>query len=196
MNHRTATRRRRVRRGFNLVELMIALSITATLLTATFVAIDASFDAYQRTTEQASTHTVGRLILHRVLTLIRSGTEFGPFPLSPLDSLVESNFIEFVTPTGEVMTIEWDPDEEALVIDIDGTENLLLGGVIAQLDPDTGEQVAPFVLEYEKGRTLWRATVDLTIVPDDDMEVEIDGDAQQVIRLVGSAMPRNLAYQQ
>ena len=47
--------RTRTRRGFNLIELLIALAITASLLTATMVAIHASFQAYQTTTEVAST---------------------------------------------------------------------------------------------------------------------------------------------
>ena len=37
--------------------------------------------------------------------------------------------------------------------------------------------------------------MDITIVPDDNMSVELDGDNQQQIRLVASAMPRIEAYQ-
>ena len=48
-----ARRRTGARRGFNLIELLVALTITSTLLTATMVALDASFTAYQRTTEVA-----------------------------------------------------------------------------------------------------------------------------------------------
>ena len=36
--------------------------------------------------------------------------------------------------------------------------------------------------------------IDLTIVPDDNMSVQLDGDNQQVIRLVASAIPRIQAY--
>ena len=68
---------RTARWGFNLVEMLIALVITAALLTATMVALDASFMAYQATTEEASTHTISRLIMNRMLTLIRTGQEFG-----------------------------------------------------------------------------------------------------------------------
>ena len=76
---RTTLRRGRVRRrGFNLVEVLIALAITATLLTATLAALDASFRAYQATTEEVSTQSIGRIVMHRMLTLIRTGTDFGP----------------------------------------------------------------------------------------------------------------------
>jgi prepilin-type N-terminal cleavage/methylation domain-containing protein len=187
--------RRRVRRGFNLVELLIALSISATLLTAVMVALDASFVAYQRTTEQASTQTIGRLTMHRMLTLIRSGEDFGPFPLDPLDRIVESDFIEIrLVEGGDVVTLEWREGDEALYYIVGGDEHLLLEGVIAATDPDTGDPIPPFTLEYEMGRKLYRATIDLSLRPDDNMDVQLDGDWEQIIRLVASAQPRGTTF--
>ena len=82
---------RRARRGFSLVEMLIALAITAALLTSTFVALDVSFRAYQKTTEVASTHIIARLMMHRMLTLIRTGQEFGPYPINmSTDRVIES----------------------------------------------------------------------------------------------------------
>jgi prepilin-type N-terminal cleavage/methylation domain-containing protein len=196
--------RPRRRRGFNLVEMLIALAITAALLSATMVALDASFMAYQTTTEVASTHTVSRLAMLRLMTLIRTGQEFGPFPINPQDSLVESAEIEFLTPgpPSQLIRIEWfetpdgaHPAANALYVVVDGgTPQLLLEGVIPAFD-EFDVQIMPFTLEYELGRRLYRATVDITIVPDDNMSVELDGDNQQQIRLVASAMPRIEAYQ-
>ena len=186
---------RRLRRGFNLVEMLIALAITAALLAATMVALDASFMAYQSTTEVASTHTVGRLAMHRILALIRTGTEFAPLPVNPHDPIRESDYLDIRTPDGTVVSLEWREDEEALYVAVDGESFLLMEGVIAQYDPDTEEQIPPFTLEYEMGNKLYRATVDLAIVPDDNMSVELDGDNQEVIRLVASAMPRLSAFQ-
>jgi hypothetical protein len=76
------------------------------------------------------------------------------------------------------------------------TTNLLLEGVKAQYIPNTNppERIPPFTLQYEKGRTLYRATIDLTVVPDDNMSVQLDGSNMDVIRLVASAMPRLEAY--
>ena len=187
------------RRGFNLVEMLIALVITAALLTATMVALDASFMAYQATTEEASTHTISRLIMNRMLTLIRTGREFGPFPVNPQDSLVQDDFIQFLTPNGEVLELRWVELEEALYVirDPGGLDewNLLLEGVVRQDDPNNpGEYIRPFTLEYKLGRQLYRATIDLTVVPDDNMSVTLDGDNQRVIRLVASAMPRTEVY--
>ena len=111
----TILRRPRRRRGFNLVEMLIALAITAALLSATMVALDASFMAYQTTTEVASTHTISRLAMLRLMTLIRTGQDFGPFPINPQDSIVESTEIEFLTPGDDVkpsqlIRIEWFED--------------------------------------------------------------------------------------
>ncbi|MFB3139456.1 MAG: type II secretion system protein J [Phycisphaerales bacterium] len=190
---------RTARRGFNLVEMLIALVITATLLTATMVALDASFMAYQATTEEASTHTISRLIMNRMLTLIRTGQEFGPFPVNPQDSLVQDDFIQFLTPNGEVLELRWVELEEALYVirDPGGLNewHLLLEGVVRQDDPNNpGDYIRPFTLEYKLGRRLYRATIDLTVVPDDNMSVTLDGDNQRVIRLVASAMPRTEVY--
>lgn len=191
--------RRGLRRAFNLVELLMALAISSALLTAVFLALDASFDAYQRTTETTSTQTVGRLVVQRVQTLVRSGVEFGPVPANPNQRIVESNLIDIrLVEGGPVITIEWHPLDEELVYYVDGgTEYVLLEGVIEQLDPDTGDPIPPFRLEFEQGRELYRATMDLAIMPDDSMDVELEGDDANniVLRLVASAMPRQVAYQ-
>jgi prepilin-type N-terminal cleavage/methylation domain-containing protein len=203
--HRTTRIRRGAarRRGFNLVELLLALAISAALLTSTMVALDASFMAYQATTELASTHTVARLALHRMMALIRTGQEFGPFPADPNDSIVATDEIEFLTPDGaggfQVMSLRWvesDPllEDNALYIVIAGNSYLLLEGVVPQFDDD-GEQVMPFTLEYELGRNLHRATIDLLIEPDDNQSTEVDQSVGgQRIHLVASAMPRIAAY--
>lgn len=192
------------RRGFNLVELLIAMTITATLLAATMVALDASYTAYERTTRAASTHNVSRITMDRIQSLIRNGESFMPRPANPNDSIVESDFIEVVLPVDaagnqRAMRIEWKEADEALyVITIDpdtGAEletHLLLEGVVAQYDD--GYRIRPFTLEYHLGRILHRATIDLMMIPDDNLSVDIDGSDPYVIRLIGTAVPRRVAY--
>ncbi len=189
------------RRAFNIPELLIALAINAMLLLATLVALNASYNAYSRTTEVASTHTIGRLVMSRMLTMIRTGTQFGPYPSSPLTTTVHSDYIEFVTPENQLMILEWVPDESALYVEVQDvatgqviTHQKLLEGVVPQTDSD-GNDLHPFTLEFVKGVHLYRATVDLTIQPDDNLSTGIDGDnAAQTIRLVASAMPRTQDY--
>lgn len=203
--------RHSIRRGFNLVELLIALAITAALLSAVMVALNASFVAYQTTTEVASTHTISRLIMNRMLTMIRTGSEFGPYPVNPLESIVTSDFIQFQTSGGAVVTLEWKedadplngyPQGEALYATVDDgggspSTNLLLEGVKPQyveVSAGVTERVRPFTMQYEKGRHLYRATIDLMVVPDDNMSVMLDGNNTETIRLVASAMPRLETY--
>ena len=117
---------------------------------------------------------------------------------------MESTKIEFLTPgpPRQLVLIEWfeTPDGQhavgnALYVTIDdGTPQVLLEGVIPAFD-ELDQQIMPFTLEYKLGRKLYRATVDITIVPDDNMSVELDGNNQQEIRLVATAMPRIQAYQ-
>ena len=213
MNQATPCRRqprralRGQRRGFNLVELLIALAISAALLAATMVALDASFTAYQSTTEWASTHTISRLTMHRMMALIRTGVTFGPVPINPNDSLVQENYIEIIMPSGQYVKLEWieNPDVNhsvgnALWVQVDtDPPRLLLEGVVKQeaMDPDTGlpVPVPPFTMEYELGRKLFRATIDLMVIPDDNQSVTMDGDnSDQIIRLVASVTPRMAAY--
>lgn len=188
-----------LRRGFNLVELLLALVICAALLTATMVALNASFMAYQATTEVASTHTISRLTMNRMLTLIRTGKDFGPYPNSPLDATIASDFIEFRTPNDQILSLEWIEADEALYVSVtdpsSGSETSyqLLGGVKAQYD-EAGNRIRPFTLQFEKGKHLYRATIDLTVKPDDNMSVTLDGNNEDIIRLVASAMPRLAAY--
>lgn len=88
------------RRGLSLIEMMIALTISVTLLTATLAALDAMFKGYKQTTESASTHLISRIVVSRVLGMIRTGEGFGPTPLSVLDrgeNPLSSDFVQFVS---------------------------------------------------------------------------------------------------
>ncbi|MDG1978790.1 MAG: prepilin-type N-terminal cleavage/methylation domain-containing protein, partial [Phycisphaerales bacterium] len=141
---KTTLRRGRVRRrGFNLVEVLIALAITATLLTATLAALDASFRAYQATTEEVSTQSIGRIVMHRMLTLIRTGTDFGPYPADPRVTTIQSDFIEFRTQNGEIVTITWNRNDETLLYSVEGNTPVeMLDGVIGTTD-DAGVVQSP-----------------------------------------------------
>lgn len=191
-------------RGFSVVEMLVALAISATLLTATLQAFDASWRGYKHTTESASTHVVSRIVVHRMLAMIRTGTQFGPFPTDVLDSAqnpLTSNFMEFIAESdrlagnGRVTRIERRT--------VSGTTNefelwyVLLDGSTASVVQErpllSGVREAAFILEYEPGPRLVKATIDLTIQPNDDEPTRIGvGSDTPSIRLVASASPRQL----
>ncbi len=185
------------RRGFSLLELLVALAVSAMLLTAALVALDASFRAYRRTTEEASTHTISRLAMHRLLALVRTGVDFGPIPPNPLEEEIESDYLEVLTPDGRWVVIRWDGEGERLLVAVDaedGTPGIareLIGGVEPQFHAD-GTPIRPFRLAFEDGWRVRRVTIDLSIKPDDDRSSAIESEPVPSIRLVGSASPRSL----
>lgn len=178
------------RRGaFSMIEMLLALAITASLLTATMVALNASFKGYQMTTESASTHVVSRIMMHRLLAMIRTGTEFGPFPVNPLiEPTVTSDYIQLLTEDGQVIEIRYDADAQqinAVISPGTADEEIqpMLGGVSA----------CSFELTYDIGPRLRQASVDITIEPNDDVSLSLEGDeGVPPIRLVASVSPRRL----
>lgn len=69
---------RAARPGLSVVELLIALAISAMLLTATMVATDACFKAYADASEQFSTLAASRMVTNRLLAMVRTSTAHGP----------------------------------------------------------------------------------------------------------------------
>lgn len=119
MLHRTTRRPRRrrgSRRGFSIIEMQIAALISALLLSATLVALDTMFKGYRTNADSASAHVVTRITVNRLLTLIRTGTDFGPVSNDIFDECqnpIISDFFEFVSDRGadgfaaEVTRIEY-----------------------------------------------------------------------------------------
>jgi prepilin-type N-terminal cleavage/methylation domain-containing protein len=184
----------RCARGFSLVEMLIALAISAALLVAVLSALVASFRAYQATTEQASTHVVGRVIMHRMMALVRNSVDFGPLPEDARDRYVVTDEFVFVDEDGREIALRLDRAASALLMQVDdASEQLLLEGVRGPVD-GTGEAVGAFTLEFENGTTLVRASFDLTVDADDNASVALEGDEVVPIRLVGSTAPRRLTW--
>ncbi len=200
---RTKTRRATTR-GFSLVELLIALTITATLLTATLAAFDTSFKSYKVTNESASTNVVARIVMQRVTAMIRTGEEFGPYPVNPITTpVIESDRIEFVsfredaTGTERVTTLErrvgaGDAGPWQLWYVITTYEN----GIYTDSEEAPlleGLTDLSFTLEYDVGPRLQRATIDMIIRPEDMGDATISANMETpTIRLVASATPRRL----
>jgi prepilin-type N-terminal cleavage/methylation domain-containing protein len=92
--------RRPARRAFSLVEMLIAISISGAVLAATTVAFDAMFKVYDTATDSASNHVVARIAVNRMLGMIRTGTDFGPFPNDVLNddaNPLQADYFEFAS---------------------------------------------------------------------------------------------------
>lgn len=194
---------RRAPRGFSLAEVLIALTITASLLTATMAALDASFKCYKFTSESASTNVVARIVMQRVTAMIRTGNSFGPYPVNPLlTPNIQSEWIEFVSFRDPSQGIERvirlerrDGDAETGPFELWYVITTFVDGEFSEQDEAplmVGLNQVAFDLEYDVGPRLRRATVDLIIQPDDLQDAAIGGNDIEAptIRLVASASPR------
>ncbi|MCL4198470.1 MAG: prepilin-type N-terminal cleavage/methylation domain-containing protein [Phycisphaerales bacterium] len=183
------------RRAFSIIEMLLAISITSLLLTSLLAALSASFRAYQATTESASRHTIARLTMHRLLAMIRTGTQFGPFPDNVItDPIIQSDYLEFVAADGTFVRVEYRDLDESLYVVVDPLgepqEELLLTGVAPIFD-ENNERIPPFTLHYTRGPLLYRATIDLLIVEDNEINLTVEGSDVPPLRMVASTMPRN-----
>lgn len=197
---RVAHRLRRKSAGLSLVEMLISLAVTAMLLTAVMVAINASFIAYAAAAESASTQTSTRLVVHRLLSLIRTSTAHGPLlpdssaspPVTISGFTLTSNYIDLVDPKGDLIRLTYEEDEEMIYVTVTpygaatATTEPLLGGVTdctfyiqRRLDDD-----GVWVLD--------RGTVDFSVQPDADSSLELESGGTPPVRVIASTMPRKL----
>lgn len=203
--NRSHTSTRRVARGFSLIEMLIALAISASLLAATLAALHSTFLHYKSTTESASTHVISRIVMHRILSMVRTGTEFGPIPddvFNAAENPLESTFMEFVSQQdleggiARITRLEYRDSATA------GAAGELWYVLLQPGSPPTileqrpllsGVRRVDFRLHFsERTWLLDRAEVDMTIEPNDSRDLTIGADTMpQTIRLVASAAPRH-----
>jgi prepilin-type N-terminal cleavage/methylation domain-containing protein len=192
------------RPGFSIAEMLIALTITATLLTATLTALDTSYRAYKVTTEGASTNVITRMVMQRMMTMIRTGDQFGPYPEDVYDAAqnpVNSTAIEFETRNDgagnrQVVRIERrdaasaaDGPYELWYVQTDIENNVPLAP--AERPLLSGVIDVRFTLEYSVGPRLRRATVDMTVKANDYQDASFHSDLETpTIRLVSTVNPR------
>lgn len=154
------------RRGFSLVEMMMALTISSMLLTAALVALDTMFKGYKQTTESASTHVVSRITMNRLLSMMRTGTEFGPVPNNVLDSgqnpryadyfeyasqvdaagnVTQITRVEFRMPGQAALLRDWGNADAAPVADPDDPDAVVVDGPgelwVVVIDPNGGDPI-------------------------------------------------------
>ncbi len=200
---RSVQRRKSVpsRGGFSLIEVLISLVITSTLLTATMSALDASFKSYKITTEGASTNVVARIVMQRVTTMVRTGESFGPYPANAITTPnIESTWMEFISfrdpisGVHRVTRLERRDGATAGIFELWYVVSTFTNDVFdssSEAPLLVGLNKVQFDMEYDVGPQLKRVTIDLIIQPDDIQDVAIGSSLEvPTIRLVASASPR------
>lgn len=192
------TLKRGTRRAFSIVEMLVALMISATLLTAMMVALDFMFKRYTLISDSASTHVVARTVMHRVLSMIRTGTSFDPAPegekvfddsINPFDS-TRVQFLTEDSATRTVrVTIETRPSS---ISDTSGERVEMRGPFVLWMSTATTTPSGTTVQErplldgvlrqnwinlfFDVGNRIRRATIDLEIAPAGNVVAELEGE--------------------
>ncbi|MEM1097500.1 MAG: hypothetical protein AAGH92_01805 [Planctomycetota bacterium] len=186
--------------------MLVSLSITSLLLTATMVAIDASFKAYANAAESASTQVSTRMVIHRVLTLVRTGTLQGPLTAedhavygSGLDSptfsgnIVTSSYMHLFDRDLNRLTLIYDEDDEILYLETEPP-----GGTAVRYPLLGGVTDCEFVLRRRRDAStnyqwlLERGSMDMTVVPDGNATTDLEDGQTAAVRVVASTAPRRL----
>jgi prepilin-type N-terminal cleavage/methylation domain-containing protein len=185
--------------GLSLIELLVALPIVAMLLTATAVAIDASFKAYASAAEQASTQAATRMVTHRLLTMLRTSTAHGPLlpdgsatpPVTLVGDTIYSSYIELLDPNGDIIRVEYRAaDQELWMIRDPGTPSAVAQPIIG------GVTNAQFLLNRRYNNegllVLNRGIIDFTVQPGADATLSIEHGPPVPVRMIASTMPRKI----
>jgi hypothetical protein len=200
--------------------MLVAVSISSVLLTATLGALNAMFKGYEQTTDSASAHVVARIAVNRILSMVRTGSDFGPYPTDVLNSAqnpMNADYFEYVSARNasgvatQITRIElkfagydaphrtWAPGEDPPALEFEPTGPGDLYVVL--IDPSTGDENSflliggvsnvVFTLEYDVGPRLMRSTIDVTVNSAPQEDLDVaTGAVPQNVRLVASAMPR------
>lgn len=209
IRHHQNTKYKHRNKGLSIVETLVALSISAMLLTATGVAMDASFYAYASAAESAGTQSSSRLVMQRLLALIRSSTLHDVYDPdnpnaqlgAPANPPVQTVGIQMLTTNEELLKIWWQVNPSyanTYMGDLyyqlgTSTPSIVLGRVEAQAatggDPYLFSMAS---ISSPDGLLLLRATIDLSVHSDNAaLAIETHkGSSGGPVRLVGSTTPR------
>ena len=183
------------RGGATVMEMLIALAISLTVLAAVGVAVDASFRANAINQEQSNLTQRSRLTMNRIITEIRTTNAHQPIGSTPLAAfkagqVVSDTGIMMLTEAGKVVEYKYDaPNKRLMVKDPNGKIYVAANGV-----EDFSVKFEPMrsVLSQQTGGVydqLLRATVLVTLrttEPADGTKKALD----ESVTLSSSVMPR------
>jgi hypothetical protein len=196
MPGRIFRKRHVVRRGMGLAELLIALSITAALLTAVGAGVNASFKAYSVNQEQVRLTQSARIALHRITSQVRTTIEHQPVTAAKVTDfgkglVVTDTGIALFTEDNRELRFSYDaPTRQLRAIDSAGTPRVLLRGV-----QDFSVKFEPMQSRTSKKTgglydLLYRATISLTVATEGNSSDIDESVATQTVTLSASIVPR------
>jgi Tfp pilus assembly protein PilW len=183
-------------RGLGLAELLISLAISAMLLTAMAVAIDASFKSYQVNEEQSTLTQRARLALYRMLTNIRTTAEHQPYSSNQI-ALFASG--QTVTDTGLSMfdnnnnqiTYMYDAPSQQLRMIEGGATHVMLNGVtsfqVKMMPMKSANAIKTGSLTFD---LLERATILVSLQTNSKTSESSESTGKQTVTISSSVMPR------
>jgi len=187
------------RRGVGLVELLIALSISALLLTATAVAVDASFKAYANNQEESSLLQQSRMALNRVVTSIRTSDTHAPTDPTLLVDFkagfkVTETSIGMFQEDGTNIVYRYDAAKKQLIAEVRGKSYILARGVEAfsvSMEPMRSEEALRTGSSYD---LLRRATILITIRTTAETAQSSETTGKHPVTLSVSVTPRRNSW--
>jgi Tfp pilus assembly protein PilE len=190
---------RRGRSGLVLIELMIALSISAALLVATAWAVDASIRAYQINQEQSALIQRARVALYHMTTSIRTTDAHVPDSASARSDftsglVVTDTGISMYDLNNQVLTYRYDAINQRLLAITGGQTYTMAEGVTAfsvKMEPMRSDESVRTGGAWD---LLRRATITLSVRSNSKTTVGGDSTGQQVLTLSASTMPRQNAW--
>lgn len=182
-------------RGLGLIEMMLALAISAAVLTAVATAIDISFKSYAANQENASLMQRARMAMHRITTDIRTTALHQPEKFTPAyDDFITGKivttdtvylYLDLNDVTSDVIRYSYDPmNKVVMCINAAADEFVVCRGVEAfsvKMEPMRSEKSIRTGGSYD---LLMRATITLTVKSD------ANAAGADVVTLSTSVMPR------
>jgi prepilin-type N-terminal cleavage/methylation domain-containing protein len=192
------------RHGVGLVELLIALAISAALLTAVAFAVDASFKAYAANETQAQLMQRSRLAMNRITTYIRATTQHLPDDDDAQDDfenglVCNASAIRMMIDSSSGVIFRQTGDELQMIpftiagnVLTEGTARTLLQGVgdgdfNITFEPQRSAQAVKTGAKYDQ---LKRASITLTVRATENTSVSGEQTQNQSTTLSMSIMPR------
>jgi len=211
VTRRPSAHRVRGSAGFTLVEILIAVAITAMLGLAIAAALRASLMAYGTTARSSSANASARMVMQQTMGLIRTANlhdaydpnDSGVTLLAPThpDHPLRTVGVRMFLNDGREIRIWWasagvdgQPDLGDLWYEQVGSDAQQLADNVICRRTEAGD---PYVFTLasrtsETGLLLARATLELTVQPDPESGTNIEQNTARTgrITLVGSTMPR------